>query len=400
LYIDQGNLGLDPRHPLDPMIAPSALYDALAQAGVRFYAGVPDSLLKDFCAFVSNNHPSSRHVIAANEGSAVALACGFHMATSTLPLVYLQNSGLGNMVNPLVSLADPTVYGIPLIILLGWRGELFADGTQIRDEPQHVRQGAITSDLLESLGIPFRVLADGPEAAVRQVNNLAELAKERSGPVALVVRKGTFEKCTLEISSQEDLPTREDALAAILANIPADTLVVSTTGKTSRELFELRMARDGAPAPDFLTVGSMGHASQIAAGVCLGIPDRRVCCLDGDGSVIMHMGGLSTTASLGNLTHIVINNGAHESVGGQPTQGFAMDFCAIALALGYGSAQRAKSISEILEVLGGTDRSADRSRFLEVQVRVGSRDDLGRPTRSPAQTKLAFMEAAAAILRK
>ena len=376
------------------MITPEQLYHVLSERGVEFYAGVPDSLLKEFCAFLFDTHPTDKHVIAANEGCAVGLAAGYHLATATVPVVYLQNSGLGNAANPLISLADSKVYGIPLLLIVGWRGEIAADGQQIKDEPQHVKQGLITLDFLETLGIEHRVISEDTQEIDDIVSGLVDLARIKSAPVALVVRKGVFS--TYELREKYSAPAgtelkREEAIGILAEVLPDDALVVSTTGKASRELFEYRARSGSGHKRDFLTVGSMGHASQIATGLAIGDPERSIFCFDGDGAVLMHMGGLSTSSELCNVNHIVLNNGSHESVGGQPTRGFEVDFCATARAMGYENAMQARTPNEIREALIKMQEQQNGAFFLEILVLSGSREDLGRPTITPAEMKAAFM---------
>jgi phosphonopyruvate decarboxylase len=370
------------------MLDPATTLATLDAAGVRFFTGVPDSLLKDFCAYVAGHVPAERHVIAANEGGAVALAAGFHLATGDLALVYLQNSGLGNAVNPLLSLADGAVYGIPMLLLIGWRGE-----PGRHDEPQHLPQGRATLPLLEAIGVDAVVLADEDEAAAAQIRQAAARAREGERPVALVVRAGTFAPSGLPAPEGRPYPmSREDAVRRIVAAIPADAVFVSTTGMTSRELFEYRVATGEDPGRDFLTVGSMGHASQIALGIALARPDRRVVCLDGDGAAIMHLGALGLIGSRRprRLLHFVLNNGVHDSVGGQPSAGYDIDLTGIARASGYADAVRVDDGGALHDRIGEA-LSGDGPAFIEARIHPGARPDLGRPTSSPADNKRAFV---------
>jgi len=365
------------------------VYDALAGRGISFYAGVPDSLLKSFCAYVTDHTDPSRNIIAANEGSAVALAVGHYLATGEIGLVYLQNSGLGNTVNPLTSLADPEVYGVPVLLLVGWRGE-----PGKKDEPQHVKMGRVTAASLDAIGVQNAVLPDTEAEAAAAIDAAVESMRSRCAPFALVVRKGAFAGYQLqsERKPRYDM-SREQALALVLDSLPAGAAVVSTTGMPSREVFELREQRGESHDADFLTVGSMGHSSQIALGVALAQLDRPVFCLDGDGAVLMHMGGLATIGSHGpkNLKHVVVNNAAHDSVGGQPTVGHDIDLCAIARACGYTAALLAESPDQLRSKLGELC-AADGPALLEVRIKKGARPDLGRPTRTPSHTKDRFME--------
>lgn len=373
------------------MIEPLEFISSLDKLDIRFVTGVPDSLLKDVCACITTHFPPARHLIATNEGSAVGLAIGHYLATGRPALVYMQNSGLGNAINPLTSLADPQVLGVPMVLMIGWRGEILTDGRQLHDEPQHVKQGQITIPQLEVLDLPYRIV-DGSTTTIEPIlSELLALAVSRSGPAALVVRKQTFAPFKLaKPDHAESQLTREAAIGVIVAALPDDVPIVSTTGMASRELFELRKASGRGHHRDFLTVGGMGHAAQIAAGIALARPDRQVVCLDGDGAVLMHMGGLAISADCSNLLHIVINNGAHDSVGGQPTKGAVLDFTKIAAACGYACVSRATTTDEIItniqSMLGG-----GLSSFLEIKCKRGARADLGRPDRAPAQNKIDFM---------
>ena len=372
------------------MISPQDFYDALLESKVTLFAGVPDSLLKDFCAYVTDNAPRERHVITANEGGAVALAMGHTLATGEIGLVYLQNSGLGNTVNPLTSLADPAVYGIPMLLMVGWRGR-----PGEHDEPQHVQMGRVTMETLAAIGVPATVVPDDLEGAKIALRAAIGDARERRGAHALVVKKGTFD--AYKLKSKDTSPYelgREDAIEQVVASLPEGAAIVSTTGMPSRELFEIRERRGEPHATDFLTVGGMGHASQIALGVALSRPARRVVCLDGDGAVLMHMGGLSTIAQLApkNYLHLVLNNGAHDSVGGQPTVAFEVDLCGVARACGYRQAWSVSTAAELARTLPEA-LSTDGPVFLEIRVKKGARKDLGRPTQSPQDLTRDFSSA-------
>ena len=371
------------------MIGPKAFYIFLRRRGINFFAGVPDSLLKHFCAYITDTAKPSSHIIAANEGGAVALAAGYHLATGKIGLVYMQNSGQGNSLNPLVSLADLKVYGIPMLLLIGWRGE-----PGVKDEPQHKRQGEITLGLLKTLGIPFAILPRSSSGAEKAVRKAVAQMKVSGSPYAFVVKKNTFAPYKSKRTEGFSRPlAREEVLEYITDEMQGDEILVSTTGKTARELFEIRERSGRGHEKDFLTVGSMGHSSQIALGIALAKSDREVYCLDGDGAFIMHMGAV---AVIGNKTprnfkHIVLNNFAHESVGGQPTAATSMDIPAVARACGYKQVFLAQSQAELRRALLRLKRVRGPA-LLEIRVRQGSRDDLGRPTLSPKQNKELFME--------
>lgn len=373
------------------MLDPKAFTNALQQAGISFFTGVPDSLLKDICAYITAELPASMHQIATNEGSGIGLAIGHYLATRRPALVYMQNSGLGNTVNPVASLADPLVYGIPMLLMVGWRGEINTNGEQLHDEPQHIQQGRITLRQLETLNIPFEVFDASTLEFESRLAALYSCAVERSGPVAIVIRKQTFTSYILGPKVKADLPTREAAIQAMIEVLPADTPVVATTGMASRELFECRRACKQGHQRDFLTVGGMGHASQIATGIAMNRQGGKVVCLDGDGAILMHLGGLATASRQHNLVHIVINNGAHDSVGGQPTLATELSLAAIAQPLGYSLTTVASSLDEFRHALQDA-LAHSGSAFIEVRCRTGARADLGRPDTPPADNKRIFMD--------
>lgn len=371
------------------MLNVEKVYDTFLSHGVDFFTGVPDSLLKNICAYITDHAPSDKHIIAANEGAAVGIAAGHYMASGKLPLVYMQNSGLGNTVNPLLSLADEKVYSLPVLLMIGWRGE-----PGVKDEPQHKKQGEVTLELLEAMHIPYVVLDTDEDKALAQLHEIIVSARDKSIPHAIVIRKDTFGKYKLQNEQANTCPlSREDALKLVVGHLQETDVVVSTTGKLSRELFEYREAKNQGHSRDFLTVGSMGHSSSIAFGIALSQPSRKVYCLDGDGAFIMHMGAVSNIGCLSpkNYFHILFNNGSHESVGGQPTLGFQLDFPSIVKACGYRHTFSATSKTEIEEALNRLD-SLDGPVLLELRVKVASRDDLGRPTTSPVENKEHFME--------
>lgn len=368
------------------MIEPNQFVDSLAAVGIEFYAGVPDSLLKDFCAYVDDHGKPGQHVITANEGNAVAMASGYHMATGKSALVYLQNSGLGNTINPLTSIADKEVYQTPMLLVVGWRGE-----PGVQDEPQHIKQGRITPEQLKLLEIPFQIV-DADSNPVTLANWSREVLDKTSAPVALLVKKGAFANYKSQRKPSTDATMKRETALDVLLSLAGDASLIATTGKTSREVFELRVARDEIQR-DFLTVGGMGHTASIALGAAIGKPEKAVVCIDGDGSALMHLGALPIIGSLqpANFTHVLLNNAAHESVGGQPTVGGHTDFQAIALASGYNAYAVASTQQELKDAW---KQLADKQGpvMLEVRITIGSRDDLGRPTSTPRENKQAFME--------
>ena len=372
------------------MISAEFLYNTLQAQDITFYAGVPDSLLKNLCAYITDHAEPGQHVIAANEGGAVALAAGYHLATGKVGVVYMQNSGEGNTINPLASLTDKEVYRIPMLLLIGWRGK-----PGVHDEPQHVKQGKITTGLLNVMGVNYDVLAQEEEKAAAQIAKAIEAVTMQREVYALVIEKDTFEPYVLQTTSNNAFAmTREEAIQTVAAAMGERDCAVSTTGMISRELYEYRTAQGQGHERDFLTVGSMGHASQIALGIAMQQPDRRVWCFDGDGASIMHMGNMAILAVQHprNMVHVVFNNGAHDSVGGQPTVGLQINLTAIAQAMGYAAVRRVGTAEELQSACQELAYRTDGPVFLEVCVRKGNRKDLGRPKTTPIRNKKRFME--------
>lgn len=375
------------------MLKPQILVEFLKKNNINFFSGVPDSLLKDFCAYVDDEFPSRNHIIAANEGSAVGLAIGHHLSSGKVPLVYLQNSGLGNTVNPLISLASQEVYSIPILLLIGWRGE-----PGIKDEPQHIHQGRITPSLLEVMDIPYTIIDSNMDQL--EVLNLIEKqiinCQKFKKPVCILVRKGTFETYKKKINKSSNLQfelEREEAVQIATKVCESNSVIVCTTGMLSRELFEFRANHKLGHGKDFLCVGGMGHASQIATGIAIDQPNRPIYCFDGDGAALMHMGSMAITGTknLPNLIHLVFNNGCHESVGGQPTVAQKFKLSNVASSLGYKFSETV-SDEESLKATILKAQLNNTSSFIEILVRSGHRSDIGRPTTTPIENKNALMK--------
>ena len=354
----------------------------------EFFTGVPDSQLKALCNWLMAEYGISRqHIIAANEGNAAALAAGYHLATGKVPVVYMQNSGEGNIINPVASLMNDKVYGIPCLFIVGWRGE-----PGIHDEPQHIYQGEVTVKLLEDMDIASFVI--GKETGEEEV--YAKLAEYRElwakgKQCAFVIRKGALEYDG-KIRYENANTMRREEIIRHIAAVSGTDLVVSTTGKASRELFEIRQANGQSHGTDFLTVGSMGHSSSIALGIALQRPEKKVWIIDGDGAVLMHMGSMAVMGANApdNVVHVVINNSAHETVGGMPTVAGQIDLVQIAKGCGYPYAVRAESFEELDRALReARDRHA--LTFIEAKSAIGARDDLGRPTTTARENKEGFM---------
>lgn len=358
--------------------------------GADYYAGVPDSQLKALCNYLMHQYgiDPKHHMIGANEGNCTALAAGYHLATGKTPVVYMQNSGEGNVINPVASLLNDKVYGIPVIFVVGWRGE-----PGVHDEPQHIYQGEVTVRLLKDMDVKTFILGKTTsKEELRGVMESFRLVLSKGKSVAFVVQKGalTYEE-KVEYRNENQM-MREEIIRHIVRAAKEDP-IVSTTGKASRELFEIREANGQGHQYDFLTVGSMGHSSSIALGIAAQKPDTRIWCVDGDGAVLMHMGAMAVTgaAKPKNLIHVVINNGAHETVGGMPTAAGKMDLTAVAKACGYPYAVRVEDFEALDRELEKVKGRGELS-FIEVSCSIGAREDLGRPTTSAWENKERFME--------
>lgn len=358
--------------------------------GSDFYTGVPDSQLKALCNFLMNEYgiDEKHHIIAANEGNCTALAAGYHLATGKVPVVYMQNSGEGNIINPVASLLNEKVYAIPVVFIVGWRGE-----PGIHDEPQHIYQGEVTVKLLEDMDITTFVIGKDTtdEEVAEAMDGFKSILANGKG-VAFVIRKGALSYDGKVKYENGNTMVREEIIQHIVKASGEDP-IVSTTGKASRELFETRVSNGQSHKYDFLTVGSMGHSSSIALGVAINKPNTRVWCVDGDGAVLMHMGSMAVLGANApkNMIHIVINNGAHETVGGMPTVASKIDLVAIARACGYPNAVSVDSF-ESLDIELEAAKARNELSFIEVKCSIGARDDLGRPTTTALENKLNFME--------
>lgn len=370
------------------MISAEFVCDILKKNGTDFFCGVPDSLLKDFCAYVTENFEKSKNIITANEGNAVALAVGHYLATSKPALVYMQNSGTGNTINPLLSLADDEVYNIPLLIFVGWRGEPYK-----KDEPQHIKQGKVTDEIFDACKIKHSVLPDDEKSAELAISQAFKYMNEALKPYVFVIKKGTFEKFEKEKPENKFEISRETAISTVMDFVEKNAVIVSTTGQISREVYEIREKAGQAHDLDFLTVGSMGHASSIALGIALEKPNKTVFCFDGDGAFLMHMGAIPVIANQApkNFKHILFNNEAHDSVGAQQTSANMVNFKELALSCGYKNSFSVQKLEDLKNILPEF-LSAKSPSLLEIKVNCGARADLGRPKEKPVQNKIIFME--------
>lgn len=362
---------------------------SIEQLNIDMFTGVPDSQLKALCDYLMGTYGvCDKHIVAANEGAAVGLAAGHYLATGNPALVYMQNSGIGNAVNPICSLLNDKVYAIPALFVIGWRGE-----PGVHDEPQHIFQGEITLKLLECLDIKYCVLtADTSDSDLQAAIDTAKSEFANGKCFAFVVKKGALKNDNKVAYANNNKITREEVVNAIIENSDESDIFVSTTGKLSRELFEGRERLNQGHKRDFLTVGSMGHSSMIALAIAKEKENRRVVCLDGDGAVIMHLGSMAVLGANkpGNFVHVLINNGAHETVGGVPTVSEKLNYSQIALACGYTKTYLAETTEEAVACFNAA-KSDKGPVLIEIKTDISSRADLGRPTTTPIENRDAFM---------
>ncbi len=373
------------------MISCDEIFEVFRRNDLTFFTGVPDSTFKGWMTFLEEKHGKElTQIIAANECEATAIATGYHLSTGKVAVVYMQNSGLGKTVNPITSLCDPEVYSIPIVMMVGWRGE-----PGKKDEPQHKKMGRITIPLLETLEIPYRVLPDTIQEVAEVITEMRDIADRENTPVALIIRKGViapYDSEKTEVRESHLEMNREDAIKTIVDNLDGSEAIVSTTGKTSRELFEYRIERNEKPM-DFYTVGGMGCAASIALGIALQKPEKEIFVFDGDGAVIMQMGSLATIGHYkpSNFNHILFDNRAHDSTGGQMTVSDTVDFEKVALSCGYRNVI-AVSTRDTLKQAITKMKSLKGPKMLIVKIKKGARENLGRPTTTPIENKKNFME--------
>ena len=371
------------------MVNQKELFEALDAMGVDFFTGVPDSLLNDFCLYMTNNMTAEQHVMAANEGNAIAIAAGHYMATGKLPLVYMQNSGIGNATNPLLSLAHDCVYGIPMLLVIGWRGD-----PAINDHAQHKKQGELTPVLMKDMDIPYEIL-DAEDTVINKFEWAVEKAREISSPVALIAKKAILtEKVKKQEYPESKLMNREEAVSAVIDIFGSDAIYLGTTGRATREVHEQLKLHGISDGHEWQNVGSMGHVSSVGLGIALAKPEQKVVVFDGDAAAVMHMGALATNCryKAGNMIHIVLNNGVNESVGGQPSAGYVVNLTAIAAACGYRTSGHAVEKKEELQAIVKNYQKEDMPLFIDVHVRQGIRPDMPKLNIDHKAQKLALME--------
>ena len=355
------------------MVNQEQLFKSLQEQGIDFFTGVPDSLLNDFCLYLCSHYGNDRHIMAANEGNAIAIATGYYLATGKIPVVYMQNSGIGNATNPLLSLAHPTVYGIPMILVIGWRGD-----PAIKDHAQHKKQGELTPVLMKDLDIPYDIL-DNEETVIDKFRWAAAKSQDISAPVALIAKKGILtQKEKHQDYPKSTLMNREEAISAVIDVFGSDAIYLGTTGRATRELHEQLKLHNIGVGHEFQNVGSMGHVSSVALGMAIARPDKKIIVFDGDAAAVMHLGSLATIGRYQpiNLIHILLNNGVNESVGGQPSAGYVVDMTSVAKACGYLTTEQFVVSKNELKAAVRILSQGEKPCFIDVHVRQGIRNDM------------------------
>ena len=371
------------------MVNQEQLFTALKDMGVDFFTGVPDSLLNNFCLYMAQNIPDGQHVMAANEGNAIGIAAGHYMATGKIPVVYMQNSGIGNATNPLLSLTHDCVYGIPMILVIGWRGD-----PSISDHAQHKKQGELTPVLMRDLDIPYEIL-DADETVIEKFAWAVNKAKEISSPVALIAKKAILtEKVKKQEYPESRLMNREEAVSAVVDVLGSEAVYLGTTGRATREVHEQLKAHGVGEGHEWQNVGSMGHVSSVGLGIALARPEQKVVVFDGDAAAVMHLGALATNCryKAGNMIHIVLNNGVNESVGGQPSAGYVVNLTEIADACGYRTPGHAVESKEELQAIIKDFKKGEMPLFIDVHVRQGIRSDMPKLNIDHKAQKRALMK--------
>ncbi len=355
------------------MINPIKFIEFFKRNKISFFTGVPDSTLKNFTYLL--NKEFKNHYPVYNEGSAISLAIGYHLSKKNIACVYLQNSGLSNAINPLISIAHKKVYSIPLLILIGWRGS--PKGPP--DEPQHHVKGKITKDILKLLDIKTIVLND--ENDFSKLKKLINFSKNNNRAVACLIKNNTFKNVNLTFKKKHKKSKiyRKEVLDELLKQIKKKTKIISTTGFTSREIYQLRKEKNYQNGKDFYMVGGMGHAGMVSLGVAIN-EKNQIICLDGDGSILMHMGSLKTQGLFGrkNFKHILLNNNCHESVGEQDTFAEGTNFPKLCKMLGYKNVFEISYKKDLKKKLNSFLKSNGPS-FLEIKIRTGTLKNLIRP---------------------
>lgn len=355
------------------MVNQEQLFKALEGMGIDFFTGVPDSLLNDFCLYLCNHYTRKQHVMAANEGNAIAIAAGHYLATGNIPVVYMQNSGIGNAMNPLLSLTHQDVYGIPMILVIGWRGD-----PAISDHAQHKKQGELTPVLMKDMDIPYQIL-DDENTVVEKFSWAVRKAREISSPVALIAKKAILtEKVKKQVYAESTLMNREEAIAAVVDVLGDEAIYLGTTGRATREVHEQLKLHNVGVGHEWQNVGSMGHVSSVGLGIALACPEKKIVVFDGDAAAVMHMGALATNCryKTGNMIHIVLNNGVNESVGGQPSAGYVVNLTGVAKACGYRIFGHAVETKEELQSIVREYQKDEMPLFVDVHVRQGIRSDM------------------------
>jgi phosphonopyruvate decarboxylase len=367
------------------------ILNSIENLGFSSISGVPDSTLSLLISSIEGSYLNKYVCVTPNEGSAIALAVGTFLGTGKPGLVYLQNSGLGNALNPLASLAHKDLFAIPMVLIIGWRGALTEKNVQFEDEPQHLIQGSITTKQLQDLQIPFTVASNSRNDFPRLLQDMFAKCLNISGPVAILVGPGLFDKKEIPIYNGDAEMDSKDVVELMLSVCDNDTIIVGSTGMISRELLKVKENNPSFRHPVFLNVGAMGHASMIAKGLAFTLPNKKIVCLDGDGALAMHLGSMPVLNNLENYVHVVINNMSHDSVGGQRTSFGNRDLAPLLNYFSHGEFTKfiridSESRTKLKKLL-----SSRKFQVIEFQCKPRGNHQLPRPTMKPFEKTVSFM---------
>lgn len=372
------------------MISCQDFFNILKENGFTFFTGIPDSTFKNFMKFiVDNDGKCLQNLVACNECESIALSAGYYLATNKIGIAYMQNSGLGKAINPLTSLCDQDTYSIPVLLLIGWRGEPGKN-----DAPQHKKMGRIMLSLLETLEIPYSILEPDLDYIKNEMKKAKKYFNNRKEPYAFIIRRNFFEDYDIKTLQKNNYElNREEAIELIMDNLDENDIVISTTGLISREVYEYRENREKDHFKSFYNIGSMGCASSIGLSIALQRPNKRILIFDGDGAAIMQMGVFTTIGKNfpDNLVHIIFDNHAHETTGNQPSNSTAVNFHQVALASNYNYGTIVTTKSQLLDVINEIKHKKG-PQMIVVRVKMGFRLDLKRPEKEPTNYKEYLMK--------
>ena len=354
------------------MIKIDSLINVLKKNDINFFTGIPDSILIELSRFLQNKN-KRKHIRATSEGSAISIGIGHYLSTKQVPCIYMQNSGLSNALNPLISITSKKVYNIPLVLIIGWRGS-----PRVKDEPQHNVKGKITESILKLLNIKYTIVRSGNDLS--QFNKIVKNAKKNNNIAACLIEQGTIKKIKKTYNKKNFYKLNKELfLKTLLETLEKNSKVISSTGYNSRELMYLRNKYKLINTKDFYMVGGMGHTASVALGYSLSTKKKTIC-IDGDGSFLMHLGSIKTAGTFANnnFKYILLNNNSHDSVGGQNTYANNIDFEKLSKSLGFKKFYKIKNNKNLKQNIKRFLKG-NNLNFLEVKITNSKIKNLPRP---------------------